>query len=188
MVTAEELRAERKALQAAKDLAAAKGILFEYDPGVARIKERLGAMLVDAAETMSDAEAVKWPGRAAKAVVRGGVPGLAAAGVGKAFAVPGVVEVLETMGRGDDTPSFEEYGASRGDAVAELLGLATGYSDPSPVRDRRRDAAIRATIESGREGLRPVPPPRAWWDPWGLMPSNIEKPISQAEVEAYQRR
>ena len=62
---------------------------------------------------------------------------VAAAAAGKALAVPGVVEVLETMGRGDDTPSFEEYGASRGDAVAELLGLATGYSDPSPVRDRR---------------------------------------------------
>ena len=92
-------------------------------------------------------------------------------GAVKAAGLPGVTEAAELMGR--EEPSAQEFYRGQGDAIAEALGLATGYGEPSPVYDPRREAAIRASLRSGREGLRPAPG---------------ETPVTPEEIEAYRRR
>jgi len=111
------------------------------------------------------------PKGAAKALATGVAAKLMLGGVAKAAGAPGVTEAMEIAGREQHTPT--EFIRSEADSIAEMLGLATGYQGREPRYDARREAAIRATMRSGREGLRPAPG---------------ETPITPEEVEAYQRR
>jgi len=180
-----EMNALYEAWEAAKERVRARGEYALRDPEVRELGERLMDSQKRGSEAYMRMSEARSPGSserfakrlalarkmAPKALATGVAAKLMLGGVAKAAGAPGVTEAMEIAGREQHTPT--EFIRSEADSIAEMLGLATGYQGREPRYDARREAAIRATMRSGREGLRPAPG---------------ETPITPEEVEAYQRR